>query len=211
MAACIIMGFVDAVLRPDYMIKSAIKVVLFLAGPCIYACFNRQCDLKRLLAPKKGGIKIALLAGVAVYAIIILAYLLLRGAFDFSAVVTSLRDNVGVSKANFVWVALYISFVNSLLEEFFFRGFAFFALKEATCRSFAYIFSSAAFALYHVSMMLGWFDLGLTSLVIIGLFMGGVVFNLCNERFGNIYISWLIHMFANFAINTVGFMLFDMV
>ena len=32
---------------------------------------------------------------------------------------------MGVNAGNFVFVALYISIVNSLLEEFFFRGFAF--------------------------------------------------------------------------------------
>ena len=29
-----------------------------------------------------------------------------------------------------------------------------------------------------------------------------------NDKFGNIYSSWLVHMFANFAINTIGCILF---
>ena len=30
-----------------------------------------------------------------------------------------------------------------------------------------------------------------------------------NEKYNNIYLSWLIHMFANFATNTIGFILFS--
>ena len=29
-----------------------------------------------------------------------------------------------------------------------------------------------------------------------------------DEKYENIYLSWLVHMFANFATNTIGFMLF---
>ena len=32
-----------------------------------------------------------------------------------------------------------------------------------------------------------------------------------NERCENIYMSWLVHMFANFAINTVGCILFGII
>ncbi|WP_241426720.1 CPBP family intramembrane glutamic endopeptidase [Dysosmobacter acutus] len=205
--ACSIMGFVDAIIQPGYVIKSAIKILLFLFSPILYAHFDGECNLKGLLTPKKG-VKIAVLSGVGVYAIILSAFLILRDVFDFSAVITSLSSSTGVTKSNFIWVALYISFVNSLLEEFFFRGFAFFTLKDVSSRMFSYIFSSAAFALYHVSMMIGWFGMELTSLAIAGLTTGGILFNLCNEKSGNIYLSWLIHMFANFAINTVGFILF---
>ena len=41
-----------------------------------------------------------------------------------------------------------------------------------------------------------------------GLFVGGCIFNYLNEKSESIYTSWITHMFANFAINTVGFMLF---
>ena len=39
-------------------------------------------------------------------------------------------------------------------------------------------------------------------------FAGGCIFNFLNEKCGNIYPSWLVHLCANLAINTVGFILF---
>lgn len=207
---CFIMGFIDTVIRPEYFMKSFIKIILFSMMPIIYSKYNKELDLASLFKVKsKNEIFIAISSGTLVFTIIFGAYLLIGKFFDFSKVVASLSDNVGVTIDNFIFVAIYISFINSLLEEFFFRGFAFLKLKEVASRRFAYIFSSLAFALYHVAMMIGWFDISLFLLTIIGLFIGGLIFNYFNERYKNIYVTWLIHMFANFAINYIGFILFN--
>ena len=103
-------------------------------------------------------------------------------------------------------MALYISFVNSLLEEFFFRGFAYLTLEKRVPH--ASLFSAVAFAVYHTAMMLGWFPPAIFALALAGLTVGGMIFNWLNKYDGSIYTSWLVHMCANFAINTVGFILF---
>ena len=94
-----------------------------------------------------------------------------------------------------------------MLEEFLFRGFVFVNLKKGTNRITAYAVSSAAFSLYHVAMMIGWFNIGLFLLVLVGLGVGGIIFNYLNEKHQSVYTSWFVHMFANFAINTIGFIL----
>ena len=136
---------------------------------------------------------------------------MLKDIFDFSSITSSLTKNIGVTGENFVFVSLYISFVNSLLEEFFFRGFAFITLKRITSRRFAYLFSAAVFAVYHIAMMIGWFSLDVFIIIMVGLFAGGIIFNYLNEKSATVYPSWLVHMFANFAINTVGFILFGII
>ncbi|MBE7005185.1 MAG: CPBP family intramembrane metalloprotease [Ruminococcaceae bacterium] len=209
-AACLCMGVVDAVLQPGYVVKSLVKLALFLALPLAYARLDRDCDLRALFRAERKGVLAALGAGVFVYAVILAAFFLLRRAFDFSALTGSLTAQTGVRRENFLWAALYISFVNSLLEEFFFRGFAFLTLKAVSGRRFAYAFSALAFALYHLAMMLGWFSPVLLLLALAGLFVGGLIFDRFDEGGGgNIYLSWLVHMFANFATNTVGFLLFS--
>lgn len=207
--ACIVMGIVDAVIQPGYAAKSAIKIIMFLLIPTGYSFLEKEVNLTKLLKPDKKGLLIALSLGAAVYVIILGAYLCFKNVFDFSALTTSLNETTGVNKSNFIWVAIYISFVNSLLEEFFFRGFSFISLKKFTTRKFAYIFSSLLFALYHIAMMIGWFGVPVILISLLGLFLGGLIFNSFDEKNNNIYLSWLIHMFANFATNTIGFMLFD--
>ena len=207
-AACAVMAVVDGVIQPGYGLKSAVKLVLFLLLPLLYGRFDKSCDLRSLFRSPGRSLPVALGVGVGVYAVIMGAYFLLRSVIDFAALSSALTASTGVDGENFLFVALYISFINSLLEEFFFRGFAFLELRRRTTLVFAYGFSALAFSLYHVAMMIGWFSPLIFLLALTGLFVGGLIFNFFNERFGNIYVSWLIHMFANFAINTVGFIMF---
>ena len=204
------MGIVDAVIQPGYILKSAIKLVLFLAVPILHSCFvNKEMKLRTLFTVRKGGLLTALVTGILVYAVVLGAYFIFRGVFDFSSLTGSLTSTTGVNKNNFIFVAIYISFVNSLVEEFFFRGIGFLKLKEHTSRNFALMFSSLFFALYHIAMMIGWFGAGVIVLSVIGLVVGGIIFCCFNEKFDNLYLSWLIHMCANFATNTIGFILFS--
>lgn len=72
-----------------------------------------------------------------------------------------------------------------------------------------YAFSALAFSLYHVAMMLWWFDFAVFLLALLGLAVGGIIFNVLEAKTRSIFPGWMVHMFANFAINTVGFILFS--
>lgn len=208
---CVFMAIIDGIFKADYFIKSIIKLVLFMVLPALYTFLDKDVKIKELFIPDKNGIKLAVLLCILVYGTILGGYLLLKDVFDFTAITNALAKNVGVTGQNFIFVSLYISFVNSLLEEFFFRGFAFVTLKRLSGRKFAYFFSALVFSLYHVAMLIGWFSPFLFIIIMEGLFAGGLIFNYLNEKSGTIYPSWFVHMFANFAINTVGFMLFGII
>lgn len=208
MIACVVMGIVDAIIQPGYIVKSVIKFVMFLLIPVLYSVRMRDNSISKIIKPEKKGIIIAVLLGVAIYIIILGAYFIFKNIFDFSGLTASLNKTTGVNKGNFIFVAIYISFVNSLLEEFFFRGFAFLILKKVASKKFAYIFSSVAFAVYHIAMMIGWFGVPVVVISLLGLFVGGLIFDIFDDIKDNIYLSWIVHMFANFAINTIGFILF---
>ncbi len=204
---CGIMTAVDGIIQPGYAVKSAVKICLFLLIPLGYSLLDKGIDIKSIFKFNKRGFLYALLLGFGLYALILGAYFTVRPFYDFSGIAQSLSSDAGVTKENFLFVSLYISFVNSLLEEFFFRGFVFVNLKKHSTRALAYAVSSVAFSLYHVAMMIGWFNIGLFALVLVALAVGGGIFNYLNEKHGNVYTSWFVHMFANFAINTIGFML----
>ena len=101
--------------------------------------------------------------------------------------------------------------MNSFLEEFFFRGFGFITLKKYLNIKFAYFFSPVLFAIYHVGMLVGMFHPAVLALLMFGLIVGGLIFNALNDKLGNIYPSWFVHMAANFGINAIGFVLFGVV
>ncbi len=208
---CIIMAVVDGVFKADYFIKSAIKLVLFMLFPFVYSVFDKTLSFKKIFKWDAKALKNIPILCVALYSLILCSYFLLKDVFDFSGITKSLTSDIGVNGNNFIFVSLYISFVNSLLEEFFFRGFAFLNLLKIKGRAFAYIFSSLVFSIYHVAMMAGWFSFTVFAIVLIGLFFGGIIFNFLNEKSGSIYPSWFTHMSANFAINTIGFILFEII
>jgi len=204
-----VMALVDGVLKPGYAVKSVIKIALFLLVPLVASRADKSLSYLSLLRPKKKGVLPALLLGVGIYVLIVGAYFAVSPFFDFSGIASSLTRDMGVTAENFLFVSLYISFVNSFLEEFFFRGFVFTNLKKLSGRGAAYWFSALVFSLYHVAMMVGWFSPLLFLLVMLGLAAGGFIFNFLNEKADTVYCSWLTHMFANFAINTVGFILLN--
>lgn len=206
------MAIVDGIINPGYIYKSSIKLSLFLVIPLLYSLLDKNIKLKTIFKiSSKKQLLMSIILGIAIYMIILAAYFILRGFIDLENIKDIIEKNLNVNKSNFVFVALYISFVNSLLEEFFFRGFIFLNLKKIANRGFAYIYSAFAFAVYHIAIMTNWFTPYLFILAMVGLFVGGLIFDYLNDKSENIYNSWLVHMFANFAINTVGFIMFGII
>lgn len=207
-----VMSIIDAIINPGYMYKSAIKIIMFLFIPLIYTFYDNNINLKDIFKVKsKKKLIIPAILGLLVYLIILSAYLILKKYIDLDSIKNILAENLKVNRNNFIFVALYISFINSLLEEFFFRGFIFLNLTKLITIKSAYIVSAFAFAIYHVGIMGSWFSLLIFALAMVGLFIGGVIFNYLNESNSNIYSSWLVHMMANFAINTVGLIMFGII
>lgn len=203
---------IDAFVQPNYFMKIPIKVVFFLALPMLFFIKHKEDfqDFKKLFIFKKRGILKAFILAIGVYAVILSGYFLTKNTIDYSGVTSGLTEGMGITAENFIYVALYISLMNSFLEEFFFRGYGFITLKKYTSRRTAYLFSSSIFALYHIGMLVSMFHFGALVLLLCGLIAGGCIFNYLNESSDTIYPSWFVHMFANFAINTVGFILFGM-
>lgn len=208
-ACCIIMSAFELIFTPTYYLKSAVKLVLFVMVPVSVLLIRGNKTFFRCLKPNIKAILPMLALGVLVYGIILGAYLLLGGAFDLSGIAASLGE-IGVTSDNFIFVAIYIAVCNSFLEEFVFRGFGFIGISDKLGERRACLFSAACFALYHVSMMLGWYSLWLTALIILALFVAGAVLNLLDRRSKTIYPAWIVHIFANLAINTVGMILLGM-
>lgn len=202
---CIAMALTDGIWQPGYALKSVVKIFFFLAIPVILL---RKERISKFFGFKKKTLPKLIALGLGIYVFILTAYFVLGPYFDFSSVVSGLQDQLGVNASNFIYVATYISLINSLLEEYFFRGIAFIELKRCTSRRFAYVFSAMMFALYHVAMLIGLFDWYLIVLMLVALVIGGFIFNYINEKEESILASWTVHLFANLAINTVGLILF---
>lgn len=209
----VLMNLVDGVLTPPYAVKSALKLLLFASVPII--CYLTDPEekriLKKMLTPDKKGLVLSIPLGAGCIAVILGAFFLLRGTVDFSGITKSLTGDSGITAENFVFVALYISFINSFLEEFFFRGFAFITLKKHASKKTAYLVSAFFFAFYHVGMTFTWLPFPVFVAELFGLMVGGFIFNRLCETSETVYPSYIVHMCCNFGINLIGFILFGII
>ena len=194
---CLVMAIVDGIIMPGYTIKSIIKLALFLALPLAYL-LAKQKDLQN-----RRSILEPLFLGLGVYALIVSGFFLGKNLVDWSSVASSLKT----SRENIFAMGAYICIINSLLEEFFFRGFAFLMLSRFAGSKIAYLFSAGLFSLYHIAIMQNWFSPLAFALLLAGLFFSGLIFNWLSQRYQNIYAPWIVHICSNLAINTVGLVL----
>lgn len=209
-ASCLLIFIIDKVIMPSYIVKSAFKILIFIGIPAVYSIITGRKVFRGLFSGKAGFLKPAAL-GIAVYVLMIITFYLVSGFIDLENIRIRLSTNLEVDRRNFIYIALYISIINSLLEEFFFRGIAFIKLREISGRSYSYILSAGSFAAYHVAILEGWADKIIVILAIILLFISGLFFNYINERNNDLKYSYLVHMFANFAINTIGLHMYGMI
>ncbi len=205
----IILSFVDGIIRPEYIIKTISKLCIFPVATSLYFMIfkDERKHLKAMLSPSKKSLGLALILGLGVFSVVMGAFLLLREPIDFSKFTENLTSTAGLTPDNFIFVSLYICIFNSLMEELFFRALAFLALKRQICRPFAYVFSAGAFALYHTGMTAAFVEPWVFFVMVLGLFTGGCIFNLLDEKTDSILPSWLCHLFANLATCSIGYIL----
>lgn len=194
-----ILIWIEQGLEVEYIWKTTAKVFLFLFVPFIL--FRKTGFLfLRMRQTDKKSIKIAVGSGFAIIGTIIGAFIILLPFIDIDALLIDLAD-AGITPTVFPFVALYILFGNSILEEFFFRGLLPDLFSTSRLRL---LLPAFFFAIYHIAIFLPWFSPPLLALAVIGLWIGGIIFQLANERSRTILPSWTIHMFADIGVLLVG-------
>ncbi len=185
------------------------KVLLFTLVPWYYYHFTSAIRAGR--RKDKGSVKVGVLFGVIAFAVILLTYYFAQDMLDLQGIVQELTGKSGITPANFLLVGLYITFGNSFLEEFFFRGFVFLSLYRRGKKVAAYLFSAGLFGLYHIAIFQTWFNPWLIGLALFGLVGVGLVFNWLNTKPGGFLNSWVTHILADIAIILIGMRLFGMI
>lgn len=204
---CCILAFIEHGLEINYLIKTGFKISLFIVSVLIYIKLFKNFRFRDVLSVKKitnrEWIRIILL-GLSSALIILVAYLICLPYIALDQVMNDLTERLGITATTYIIVGVYITFGNSFLEEFFFRGFIFFNLP----RKLAYLFSPLLFAAYHIPMIMLWFSPLIIVICFIGLWLIGVIFHLVNEKNGTIWASWIIHICADVMIILIGLTLF---
>lgn len=211
--AVLLLYISDQILMLPYTWKVVIKLLLFTIIPLGYLLTTHHNVIQESIENLKEikNIKMSITLGIVVFAIIIVIYAIVKQYIHIDILIQEFEGKYKISKDNIIYYGLYMTFINSLLEELFFRGFIFLNIKKLNYKKCAYIISSLAFAIYHIANFQNWFSVTLFLLASAGLFIGGIIFNYLDDKPNTFFNSWFVHICADLAIILIGFRLFEII
>jgi len=122
------------------------------------------------------------------------AFFLFKDVLPHEEIIAQLNSAAAINSTNIMWIGIYIIFINSLLEEFFWRGFFFDEVSTLSGKLTGYILTGVGFTLYHVVYLYQWFSyLGLFALACIGLFCYSLFMCMIFQKYRDLFTCWVIH------------------
>lgn len=199
--------YVARIWQPTYMVKSAAKAFAFVILPFL-ASYLLQHEITWLKLSidkdvfKKILIK-ALLFAIACIIFALFASEVISNFFDVTSIVSEVKSRTNASRQLVLASLLYISVVNSLMEEVYFRGFVLVRLQSRFSNRIASWISALFFAAYHLITFRNWFSPSLLILTLSALTLGGLILNYFTLKYRSLLPVWLIHALMNITIFTV--------
>lgn len=178
-----------------------------LVPPLIY-CRVRRISIRNDIlkfSNWRNGLKPALVLGVVALGVFWGTYFALSDLLlDKGAIVAKIHKQFGVTPATVFLIAPFTIVANSLLEEFFYRGFTFGLLVRRNTL-LAYLLPAAAFTFQHVFFFYVW---GMSAvpnaIAVVGLFVFALVAEKMYAHADSIVAPWVIHMFGDVAMMGVA-------
>jgi membrane protease YdiL (CAAX protease family) len=184
---------------------------LQFAFPLAWAILAQRRRL-RLARPNAAGLAAGLAFGAAVFAAMLLLYFdWLKPGGTLETVAQGARQKVagfGIdTKGAFLALAVFYSAVHSLLEEYYWRWFAFGELARWIEWKRAVAVSSLAFAAHHVVVLGAYFGpwSWTTWILSLAVAVGGAFWAWLYRKSGSLYGPWLSHLVIDAAIFTIGY------
>lgn len=100
--------------------------------------------------------------------------------------------------------ALFLSLVNSLVEEYYWRWFLYGRLRLVVPGWRAHVLAGAAFAAHHVVIATQFFPGALGVVLGASVGVGGAIMSLLYERQGTVAGAWACHLVVDLAIMAAG-------
>jgi membrane protease YdiL (CAAX protease family) len=157
-----------------------------------------------------------LLIGAAFSAVIVAAGWIvfnsvLRETSAFTVAATKIHDKIAQFGIDAAWkyaiLGVFYSLIHSLLEEYYWRSFAFQQLRKLIPLWPAVLISAMAFAGHHIIVLSEFFREvpWLAWLFASAVTVGGVFWAWLYERTGSLYNTWLSHLLIDAGIFWIGY------
>lgn len=175
--------------------------------PLLWLLFVDRQPLS-LSPPRKGGLAIGAILGVLIGGSILAIYaLLLAGRLDPAPLTAAAARSGFDTPGRFLAVGVYLCVINALLEEYAFRWFLYTRCRTLLGVRAGALLGAAIFTAHHVVVLRTFFDWPLTLLGALGVFVGGLVWTWCYERYASIWPGYLSHALTDVAVLAIGWTL----
>ncbi len=185
---------------------NSIYKLSFIIPPLIY-CRVQGISLARDIFKWRNwrnDLGIALVLGGAAAAIFLIVYAALGNLLlDKSAITAKIQQQFSVTAATVLLVAPVTVVINSLIEEFFYRGFAF-GLLAPQRPWLGTLLPAAVFTVQHVLFIYHWVTLLPLLLAIVGLAVFALVLQALYVRANSIVAPWLVHVCGDIAMMLIA-------
>ncbi len=122
---------------------------------------------------------------------------------DKGMIAGKLGDQFRVTAGTVLLIAPVTVFANSLLEEFFYRGFAFGLLVKKN-RWIGYLLPAGVFTVHHMLFIHHWLTPLPFAIAVIGLLTLSLVLEFMYEKAESIVAPWIIHIFGDVAMMAIA-------
>lgn len=198
----------------NYLLSSSYKIIFL--SPLFYRSVIDKKTFKSSLFENfsferfKKNIFIVIGVGIGLAAIYLMNYLVIRQFLRGETIVSQLNQLASINKRNILFIGLYIILFNSILEEFFWRGFLFKELRELINPWMAHTLTGIGFSFHHIIFFIGWFELPFLMLATSGLIAFAIVMNFILERY-DLFSCWLIHGLVDTVQVFIAFRIFGII
>ncbi len=204
--------FVRSFSTPTYFTSSLYKIIFLL--PLVYRYYFHKKSWKAALCENfslslfQKYISHALCWGALFALLYGAAFFLFKNMLSSTVITSALQSFASITPANILFIGLYIIVFNSLLEEFFWRGFFFNETHSLYGWIVAYILTALGFSLYHITFFYSWFSPDLVLLATAGLFAYSLFMSMLFQKYQDLFTCWLIHALVDVVQIGIGLWLF---
>ena len=147
--------------------------------------------------------------GILMFGAIISAYLLIGQQIIDLTTIRAKATEVGITSLTlYLAGCVYWSFINSLIEEYTWRGFVVSRCKVLFPDAIAVILAALFFTTHHSIALYGYtHSWSVVLLGSLGVFIAGIVWAGLYDRYQSIIPGWIAHILADIAIASVGYQL----
>lgn len=114
--------------------------------------------------------------------------------------------NLGILN-HYLLFAIFVSFIHSLIEEYYWRWFVYGQLRQLVRPWMAHALAAISFAAHHIVVTTQFFSptLGIIFGLLVG--VGGLIWSLHYQRQGSLLSPWVSHMISDIGLLSFGYYL----